>query len=463
MKSNNYLGFILLCLVATTTAAQPGRHSSIGLAYDDVSVGRNINITWRKPWGPTWLVYAGLKYHINSKYYRNDYTLKTHLYKELYAKKALEHFGFKVGAEKIIWIPNTHVTLFAYYDFQFTHATAKTIDQDWLPGTFPILSPLPPPHSQGIYTYSTYENTFGLGLSIKVSDAARFRMQGGIGINHIQLTAVDFKPDHWPLKPQASFIFSRQFAFGLDYALHRQAKQVKGKSRKKAYEQEPYNSLTLAYDDIQTGRNLNIGYRQGLPDGWAVYGALKYHINTRFYRDYSITEPYYFKQFRPEGFAEHLGLTLGFEKSFYLPGLNLEPFTFYELQAMRSTVSNLVDLDQFYSGDSRPIDNAPFFAQKIKNKAWFRKYGPVLALENYIGAGARFRLNEKLNFKIKASIGYNIYIGPDHFQDYLTRNPEWTSPVQTIEHKDVPWTAQKSELSRMFSLGLEYKLPRRGK
>lgn len=455
---------MLFYLVATIAAAQPERQSSLGLAYDDVSVGRNINITWRKPWGATWLIYAGLKYHINSKYYRNDYTLKTYLYKELYAKKAIEHFGFKVGTEKIMWVPNKHISLFAYYDFQFTHATAKTIDQDWSPGEFPILSPLPPPHSQGILTYNTYENTFGLGLNMKISDALGFRMQGGIGINHIRITAVDFKPDHWPVKPHASFIYSRQFAFGLDYVLSKTKIKAESRRRKRQPELEPYNSFTLAYDDVQTGCNLNIKYRRGLRDGWAVYGALKYHINTRFYRDFTITEPYYFKQFRPEGLAEHLGLTLGLEKSFYLPNLNLEPFAFYELQAMRSTVSNLVDLDYFYSGNSRPIDNAPFFAQKINNKAWFRKYGPVLALENYVGAGARLGLSEKLNFKIKAGIGYNIYIGPDNFQDYLTRNPEWLNPnVQSIEHKDVPWTAQKSEISRMFSLGIEYKLRRRGK
>ncbi|MFT4062149.1 MAG: hypothetical protein QM642_07305 [Edaphocola sp.] len=92
---------------------------------DDVSVGRNINITYRKPWSRTWLVYAGLKYHINSKYYRNDYALKTFLYKELYAKEALQHFGAKAGMEKTIWKPNPYTSLFAYYDFQFTHAKAE--------------------------------------------------------------------------------------------------------------------------------------------------------------------------------------------------------------------------------------------------------------------------------------------------------------------------------------------------
>jgi hypothetical protein len=452
----------LLCFYTTVSQGQQTRHNSIVLAYDDVSVGRNINVTYHKPWGRTWSVYAGLKYHINSKYYRNDYTLKTFLYKELYAKKTIEHFGIKAGIEKIIWVPNTLVTLFAYYDFQFTNATGKTIDQDWIPGQFPKLSPLPPPHSQGIFTYNTYENTFGLGLNIKVSNALGFRMQGGIGINHIKITAVDFKPDHWPLKPNASFIFSRQFAFGMSYALNRDNPVPDAPKRRKRQEKrEPFNSINLSYDDIQTGRNLNIGYRQTLPTGFALYGALKYHINTRFYRDFTITEPYYFKQFRPEGLAEHLGLTVGLEKSFNIPGVNLEPFVFYELQAMRATVSNLVDLDYFYSGSSRPIDNAPFFAQEINNKAWFRKYGPVLALENYIGAGARLKVTDKINFKAKAGIGYNIYIGPDNFQNYLTRNPDWPNKFEPFEHKDVPWTTQKSEISRMFSLGLEYKIAKR--
>gem|GEM_PF-1111797 len=466
MYLKNYLAAMLL-LFATNTIAlgQPGERASIALSYDDVSVGRNINFTWHKPLNRSWTAYGGLKYHINSKYYRNDYALKTFLYKELYAANLAEHLGFKAGIEKTIGKPNRFFELFAYYDFQFTHATAKSEYHVWgdfgsglLP--FPQKEPLPPPpFGQGIQKYATFENTGGLGLRIRVAEGIRFRMQGGIGINHIEITEVDYPRQSLP-KPAASFIWSRQFALGLQYTLKTPTQDKKRQKTTRSNTLPQGSMLSLAYDDIQSGRNLNIGYRQALSGNIALYGALKLHINTRFYQDYTITEPYYFKQFRPEGLREKLGITVGIEKCFPIPGANIKPFAFYELQVMRATVSNLVDLAYFESGESRNLDNSPFFAQQsIDDRSFhphYRRYGPVLALENYVGAGARMWLSSRINLKVKAGLGYNVYLGPEKTQDYYTGGGLTLIPPKF--HEGITWTAPRSELSRMFSFGLEYKL-----
>jgi hypothetical protein len=456
MYLKNYLAAMLL-LFATNTIAlgQPGRRASIALSYDDVSVGRNINFTWHKPLNRSWTAYGGLKYHINSKYYRNDYALKTFLYKELYAANLAEHLGFKAGIEKTIGKPNHFFELFAYYDFQFTHATAMTINKSWMViGEFPDIGS----ERRYFWQYAIFENTAGLGIRVKLVNGISFRLQGGIGMNHIEITQTDI-PGRDNVKPSASFIWSRQFALGLQYTLKTPTQDKKRQKTTRSNTLPQGSMLSLAYDDIQSGRNLNIGYRQALSGNIALYAAFKLHINTRFYQDYTITEPYYFKQFRPEGLREKLGITAGIEKCFPISGANIMPFAFYELQVMRGTVSNLVDLGLFKSGDSRSLDNSPFFAQTIEDKyfePYFRKYGPVLALENYLGAGARMGLSPKINLKIKAGIGYNIYIGPDKTQNYYTRGGGAQIPPKFNE--GITWTAPRSELSRMFSLGLEYKL-----
>lgn len=84
---------------------------------------------------------------------------------------------------------------------------------------------------------------------------------------------------------------------------------------------------------------------------------------------------------------------------------------------MRSEVRNLARLDYFASGLTR----ASIFDHAKPDEEFrpsFRIYGPVTALENYVGIGGRIKVNSNFNLRIKAGLGYNFYLGPDHYQPY---------------------------------------------
>lgn len=452
MEMKYYSLFLLFILLTLPAKAKNLPKRSIAVAYSDVSSGRNINFTFRYAFHEKWTGYLGLKYNINSKYFRNDYTLKTKFYKESFADNSFQHFGLRGGVEKLLWRPNPYLQIFVGYDAQFTYATIKSVNQDWQPWLYPFPGRIPVPDY--LNDFLLLENILGIGAKISINKQMNFGLSAGLGMTRYYRIGTGSTSNNY----SGFWTFARLLDIGVIYSLDKQEKPTGRRKRSEDRYIGGANSLHIGYDDLQTGRNLNIGYQHHMPGGLGLYAAVKYHINTRFYRDYTITEPYYFKQFRPEGFAEHLGLTLGIEKSVHIPYVNLEPFAFYELHGMRATVSNLVDLDHFASGISRPLlgGGAGLLDQNLDYyQAWFRKYGPVLALENYAGLGARMMMSEKINFRIKAGIGYNIYLGPDNFQTYTTNGGNL---MPEIQHENVPWTAKKSEISRMFSFALEYRL-----
>ena len=231
------------------------------------------------------------------------------------------------------------------------------------------------------------------------------------------------------------------FGLGLEYNLRTAAQTTDSRKRKrKGKEEISFRSLSLSYDDLQTGRNFNIVYRTPLKGNTYIYGGIKLNMGSRFYSDYALMgHNYYFKQFRPAGIGERFGLKAGLEHYVSLPNSKVKLFGFYDFQLMRATVKNLDTLYRFYSGN---LHSGARIGKEREDEAHpvYRPYGPVFAFENYAGAGLLLPLTGKLHFRIQGGVGLNYYLGPE--------KDDWGRE----------WKADRLELSRMFGLGLQYSL-----
>jgi hypothetical protein len=447
MKYLYILTFLVLLMSHTVTARVSKPSSGLALSYDDVNTGRNLNLAVHYPFSRTWNIYGGLKYLINSPYYKNDYSLRTSYFKEFYTHSFSEHWGAKAGLEKTLLQLNTNSSFFAFYDFQFTAASILNVNKTFYSDTnvYQELHNLP---------IKVYENVLGVGMRFTVSENFVFCLQGGVGVNFYRRRGTSMPP----IDPGYNWNRTRMFAFGLRYNLDKQVKNKNKSVRKKEKEVLiSHNYLSIHYDDIQTGRNFNINYGCGLGVHTQIYAGLKYGINSKLYVDYTrMEESYYFKQFRSSNLTQHLGLKFGVEQHYTVPKSNIQLFGFYDVQVMRCDVKSLAALATFSSGESRADGIGGSQTPEEKYYAMFKTYGPVTALENYIGAGVKMAITPEINFRVQGGVGYNFYFGPDHYNPYDVL-------YEPFHYENKPWTAQKSEISRMFSLGLEYKLGKKSK
>lgn len=417
-------------------------NQQLAIQYDDVSVGRNINITYHQGLRKGWYLYGGFKYHINSKYYRNDWEHYTPYYKGTYAESIDEHFGAKLGLEKMIWQPNPNIVFSAFYEIQYTKGVFNNRYLKWgrrANGTWELIT-----GDIDLSSLQSFENNIGLVAHIKISNRLLFRLQAGIGLSYLRTGDSTIKADLSGGKLPLPLPLSRMFGFGFEYNLHNTAEAPNGNSKKRRKKEEMHlPSLSLGYDDLQTGRNFNIVYRTPLRNNTYIYGGLKLNMGSHFYSDYTLMgHNYYFKQFRPDNISQRFGIKAGLEHYVALPHSRAKLFGFYDFQVMRAAVKNLDTLYRFYSGSLRAW--SPFIQERKENAhPVYRPYGPVTAFENYAGAGLLLPLAEGLNFRIQGGVGLNYYLGP--------KNDDWGRE----------WKADRVELSRMFGLGLQYNLRKR--
>lgn len=444
----------LLCipglLLSLTTAAQSEFQSPALVAgYDDVSSGRNLNLTYHHPLSDRWQVYSGIKYMLNSRHYRNVHSVATPYFKEFFAENPKQRLGLKLGMEYRLWQPDERLTISGFADFQRTKAPVKWQTKYWYNDTEYF-------ENGGPNTVRALEFTLGLTSAVRISNRCRFLLQGGIGLNTFRLR--DEHGSQWNTTDARPVAFTRSFRLALAYDV------IVSKTNPTL--QPPTaarQSLSLAVDDIQTGRNLNIVYRRALTPNHSLYGGIKVQINSHFFDDHTrMGDSYYFKQFRAESVGQALGIKAGYEYGKAIPHSNLYLFGFYELQLSRAIVRNLVQLERYSSGPARNTSvmgnvGYPFWGSPANfhfSGPSYRYYGPVTALENYVGIGARMGLTAKFNLRLQAGIGYNFYSGPANYDPYYVHYQSGTFKY----YEKAPFDTPKSELSKMFSLGLEYTL-----
>lgn len=192
------------------TDNNPGRYSnSVALSYDDVYIGRNVNLVYHKrlPWRMN--IYAGLKIFVKNMDYDNF--ISSHIYfKQFRTNKALYNLGPKLGLEKMIPLGNSGSDLLVSYDFQYTRGYIRHYV------THPDTTSLN--LEQTLYgPVDAYSNTLSLGLRIPVAKNIRFRINGGLGTDYFNGPTVDKVHNIYWGGPE--WKLSRMVSMGFEYGL----------------------------------------------------------------------------------------------------------------------------------------------------------------------------------------------------------------------------------------------------
>ncbi|MEO6831146.1 MAG: hypothetical protein ABI378_02745 [Chitinophagaceae bacterium] len=206
--------FLTLLSVQAFSQKTPLFTRALSLEYDDVSVGRNFNLTYHHAVSKTWALYGGIKYHIN-RFGTPDNQHNTFI-KRFYAEKQIQHFGLKLGLEKAIYRSAT-AELYAYYDFQFTRAIIRHTDYS----PYGIDSAGTYLYTYGTFLFgpiNTYENTFGVGTRFKLTDKLFIKgfISGGAMLLTFKMNDFDHKT---ALVGNSDFEFIRMFGAGIEYKL----------------------------------------------------------------------------------------------------------------------------------------------------------------------------------------------------------------------------------------------------
>jgi hypothetical protein len=440
---------IFLLLQVSVTSGQSTETPALAVGYDDVSTGRNLYLTYHRELSHKWQVYGGIKYFLNSRNYKNVHSVATPFFKEFYSSKPIEKAGLKLGLQRLVWQQDRRLNLSAFYELQRTRATIYSGTKYWFSSNHYF-------EEGAASTITAWENTIGLAANIRINNNIDFRSQAGIGFNLFY----NSRRADWLERTANNFAFTRMFSFSLMYRLRSPEHPLDIT----APLLPARRSLALSFDNIQTGRNLNITYHHALNEHHSIYGGIKVLINSHLFDDHTrMGDAYYFKQFRAEGMSQHLGIKAGYEYGLSIPRSNLYVFGFFDLQLSKATVRNLVQLVEFNSGINRSTSPLGHVGQviyrapsSIDHGPSYRYYGPVTAIENYIGLGARMGLTSRLQLCIQAGVGCNLYSGPARYDPYYI----YYQDMSFKQMKDIPFDAPASELSKMFSLGIDYALCR---
>ena len=181
--------------------------------------------------------------------------------------------------------------------------------------------------------------------------------------------------------------------------------------------------LNLVFNSVHVGRNLSaVGKKQF--DRHSIVFGLKYNINSIVHDNQGEV---FKKRFFAKSFIEHWGLIAGYQYAIKLNKPYLEPYWFYELQFTNSHTRN---------PSSQIIYDADGNFLLYKNEINF--FGPIIALENYLGVGLNIQLSKNIFLAQKAGIGMVNY--------------------QNLDSIRSPFINSTWEFGYIFSFGVMYRL-----
>lgn len=435
--------FVLFFSLSTHSLYAQSKSHGIALNYDDNNAGRNINVILKKQLNKKNVGYLGLKYNLNSPNFRNDYNVYTSYFKEFRANDISQRFGIKAGIEREIYKKQNKFSLFVLGDVQFISAES-------LHGlVHDIFKDTAARNDIGYVPMRALESAFGIGTKINLTQNVLFRLQCGIGFNYYWSPYISADALALSGNRRMPLPLNRLISAGIEYNIQKQKPQKNLYLQKEAAK----NFLSLSYNNVQIGRNYSASYYHLVAANTYLYGGLKFNMNSKAFVDYTRTnESYYFKQMEATSLMQHFGLKMGIEHHLPVSNANFEWLLFYNFDLSNSDIRNLAHVYNFHAGVTRNSlkrrtgDESHFGAV-------YRICKNVTSLENTVGIGARMGLSEKINFRVQAGLGINYYIRPDFYEPYTI---DYIG--QTVEYKNVKFDAPKTELSKMFSLGFEYKL-----
>lgn len=153
---------------------------SVEFNYNDVYIGRNINLSWKKTIS-NFSISPGVTYHINRI---DKVPIGTFIKKSAYAENFGQRFGIQIGIEYFL-IKNSHFKLGLFYNNQ-TSFISQVHKMYYAYDTL-----VSNPQSEFDYLYTKSERTFGpfitidnvIGLTLKnnLTDNLYLTTKGGLG------------------------------------------------------------------------------------------------------------------------------------------------------------------------------------------------------------------------------------------------------------------------------------------
>jgi hypothetical protein len=196
-------------------------------------------------------------------------------------------------------------------------------------------------------------------------------------------------------------------------------------------------SLAINFCDALLEQNINVIYRHEVWHDWSLYGGIKYHINSQsFYGDVvpliyvTPDEHAFFSKVEATDFKEHIGLKLGIEKSYVIPGTHTELCGFYDFMYTYAGISTV-------GGGIDAKGNAVLYTP-WPNLYTSSDIGGGL-FEHHFGAAIRMQAYKKLYISVNGGLGMYKYSNGVVFN-----NVEIFSSSLTF--------------SRMYGFGVEYRL-----
>ncbi len=204
------------------------------------------------------------------------------------------------------------------------------------------------------------------------------------------------------------------------------------------YAQEPFaknGSLALGYGNTSIGHNINLTYRYEIWQKWAVYGGIKYHLNSNDYigdvermRFYPERGHAYFVRLHAATLGQHLGLKFGLEKGWAIPHTVMDIRAFYDFQ-FTSPIDNYI-----ITADVDSMEQI-----HVRTPAPDGYGGKRYIMEHHLGIILAVQATRRIHINLSAGVGLNRFYRSLNLQPGL-------------------FNSNKPVLSHMLGFGVEYRI-----
>lgn len=177
IKATICLSLVFLSTIVSASGQDILSGKALAIQYDNMEIGRNVNITYRHTFERNWTIYGGIKYFINNRKYVGDVSFEEYGKFRQFRTEGAWHFGPKIGVEKAFSL-RQNVDLFGFFDMQYTRPFSKHAIVI-VEGGSPTMG-----NQVGdqVTTRWVLENYLGTGTRIAVTDKINLRLQAGAGV-----------------------------------------------------------------------------------------------------------------------------------------------------------------------------------------------------------------------------------------------------------------------------------------
>lgn len=155
------------------------------------------------------------------------------------------------------------------------------------------------------------------------------------------------------------------------------------------------SKVKLAFNQTHIGKNIEAGYQYEW-EKHVIQASVKFQLKFLIVDN----QNYFFEdRFYPRSWKEIPGLSLGYFRKFKLSNPDFVPFAFYNFQFTNSSTRNVFVLP----AGQNPETGELYYSKRVE------RFGPTIALENYIGIGFYCRVIDRLAIQQKIGTGITFF------------------------------------------------------